>query len=299
MADEYEITYAGARAVITATGATLRVFEVDGVSYLETFPEDESAPMGSGAVLIPWPNRTAGAVWTYRDEPQHLEVTEPARGNASHGLVRKETWTATVEEDSSVTLELTVGERPGWPFRFRTTVTYALDIEGLAVTHTVHNLADLPMPFGVGAHPYPRPGCSDADDCVLTLAATTHLPLDPERMVPTGLAVPDDSFADGKPLRGTTLDDAFGGCVPGLDGLVRHSLRGPDGGVEVWADPVFGWVQVYTPDSFPGKESGRAIAIEPMTCPPDALNSGTDLLQVRPRETWSASWGLRPLRSTL
>src|SRR5687767_5057877 len=125
MADEYEITYAGARAVITATGGTLRLYEVDGVSYVETFPADEPAPMASGTILIPWPNRTAGAVWTYRGEPQHLTMNEPEPGNAIHGFVREETWSATVEEDSSVTLELTVGDRPGWPFRFRTTVTYA------------------------------------------------------------------------------------------------------------------------------------------------------------------------------
>ena len=51
-------------------------------------------------------------------------------------------------------------------------------------------------------------------------------------------------------------------------------LLGPDGGVEVWADPAFGWVQVFTPDDHPGR--GRAVAVEPMTCPPDAFRSGRD-----------------------
>ena len=35
------------------------------------------------------------------------------------------------------------------------------------------------------------------------------------------------------------------------DELVRHRLLGPAGGVEVWAEPAFGWVQVFTPATTP------------------------------------------------
>ena len=152
------------------------------------------------------------------------------------------------------------------------------------------------MPFGVGAHPYVRVGDTATDDCTLQLAATTALPL--EGGLPTGPAVPvegDTDFRDGRPLKGLALDDAFGGCVPAAgDDLVRHRLLGAAGGVaggvEVWAEPAFGWVQVYTPDDHPGR--GRAVAVEPMTCPPDALNSGSGLITIEPGETWQGSWGL-------
>ncbi|SDD28643.1 aldose 1-epimerase family protein [Actinokineospora iranica] len=296
---QVEIGKGGARAVVTTRGATLRGFAVDGVAYLETFGADEAPPMGAGAVLVPWPNRVAGAEWAYGGKTLRLAVTEPARGNASHGLVRRAEWEVVERHESAVTLGVSVDGQPGWPFPFRTTITYELGDGGLTVTHGVRNLGDRVMPFGVGAHPYPRPGNADGDDCALRLAATTHLPLDPERMVPTGGPVPIDGydFAGGQALRGVTLDDAFGGCEPGPDGLVRHSLRGPGGGVEVWAEPVFKWVQVYTPDSFPGKDNGRAVAIEPMTCPPDALNSGIDLLDVAPGAEWRGSWGVTPLMS--
>jgi aldose 1-epimerase len=133
---------------------------------------------------------------------------------------------------------------------------------------------------------------------VLTLAARTVLPVDLDSMIPNGepieVAGTEYDFGAGKPLRDVELDTAFGGCEPGDDGLVHHSVRHGGGGVEVWAEPAFGWVQVFTPPEFPGK-GARAVAIEPMTCPPDALNSGVDLLWLAPGETWTGRWGIRPL----
>ena len=53
---------------------------------------------------------------------------------------------------------------------------------------------------------------------------------------------------------------------------------------------------MFTPSEFPGK-GARAVAIEPMTCPPDALNSGVDLLWLSADETWTGRWGIRPLEA--
>lgn len=298
--EQFEIASADARAVVTEVGASLRAFEVGGVPYVETFGADDMPPLGAGAVLVPWPNRVGGATWSHAGMRQELEVTEPARGNAIHGLVRRESWTVAERGDAAVTLAVEVGEQQGWPFPFRTTVTYALDAAapGLTVTHTVHNAGTEEMPLGVGTHPYPRPGDLDVDDCLLTLAAGTALPVDPETMVPTGKPQPvegtDLDLRRGRAVRGLGLDTAFGDCRPGDDGLVRHSLTRDGTGVELWAEASFGWVQVFTPDEFPGK-GARAVAIEPMTCPPDALNSGTDLITVAPGDTWRGRWGIRPL----
>ena len=88
------------------------------------------------------------------------------------------------------------------------------------------------------------------------------------------------------------LDHAFGGAAPAEgDTHVRHRLAAPEGTTELWADPVFAFVQVFTPSDLVGR--GRALAVEPMTCPPDALNSGDGLITLAPDETWSASWGIR------
>ena len=46
----------------------------------------------------------------------------------------------------------------------------------------------------------------------------------------------------------------------------------------------------------PGVESdvaeAHAVAIEPMTAPADALNSGVGLRRLNPGETWTLEWGI-------
>jgi aldose 1-epimerase len=206
-------------------------------------------------------------------------------------------WRPLSSAAGAVGLEVRIPPQPGWPQPLRCTIAYSVGPDGLTVAHTARNLGSAPVPFGVGAHPYLRAGDADTDDCVLTLAATTRLPLD-DKQLPAGPPEPvagtADDFRGGRAVRGLKLDAAFGGCVPASgDTLVRHRLIAPDGGVELWAEPAFGWVQVFTPDDHPGR--GRAVAVEPMTCPPDALNSGQDLIVLEPDQQWSGSWGIRPL----
>lgn len=280
--------------MVTEVGAGLRSLTVDGVPFVEDYPDTVGPPMAAGAVLVPWPNRVAGGRWTHGDTEQWLGWTEPNRGHAIHGLTRYLTWRLLDRTRSCLTLSVIVNEQPGWPVALDTRVTYALDDVGLTVTHTVINIGAGAVPFGVGAHPYPRAGHAVTDDCELRLAARTVLDVD-EGLIPTGATRPiPESWRTGRGLAAVSVDTAFGDCEPGPDGLVRHQLTGPGHTVDLWADPAFRWVHVYTPDDYPGR--GRAVAVEPMTCPPDALNSGTDLIALAPGGRWSGRWGLSPRR---
>jgi aldose 1-epimerase len=300
--EQFEITSGPTRAVVNEVGAGLRVCESAGVPLVESYPAGEPPPMGAGAILLPWPNRVDSGRWEWNGKPQQLPLTEPARDNAIHGLVRELAWRRVGGDAASVTLETEVEAQDGWPVPLRTTVRYEVGDEGLRATHTVANVGDDPVPFGLGVHPYVRAGHAAVDACVLRLAASTVQPVDPGRQLPKGPPAPVDGtdldFRTGRPLAGVELDLPFGGCAPtpgpGDAPLVRHTLTGPGGGVEVWADPVFSWVQVFTSADFPGRD--RVVAVEPTTCPPDALRSGTDLITLDPGATWSASWGIRPLR---
>jgi aldose 1-epimerase len=293
--EQFEIDSGDVHAVVTEVGAGLRAFTSAGLPYVETFPADRRPPRGAGTVLVPWPNRTAGGRWTWNGTTQQLALSEPSAGNAIHVLLRHTFYDVVERSADAITLGARIAPQSGWPVALATQVRWSVAADGLTATHTIRNIGAEAVPFGVGAHPYIRGGDSATDDCTLQLAATTALPLDGG--LPTGPARPaagDDDFRDGRPLKGLEMDHAFGGCTPADgDSLVRHRLVGPAGGVELWAEPAFGWVQVFTPDDHPGR--GRAVAVEPMTCPPDALNSGTDLITVAPGETWQGSWGLRPI----
>src|SRR5690349_16219900 len=194
--EQFEITAGDVVATVTEVGAGLRALTCGGLPYVETFPVDRRPAQGSGTVLVPWPNRTAGGRWTWNGTVQQLALSEPAAGNAIHGLLRATYYTVVARSADAITLGARVAPQNGWPVPLGAQIRYAVADDGLTVTHTVTNLGADPVPFGVGAHPYPRAGNAATDDCTLQLAATTALPL--EGGLPTGPARPDTDFREGR-----------------------------------------------------------------------------------------------------
>jgi aldose 1-epimerase len=298
--EQYVIASGAARATVTGVGAGLRTFTVDGADLVEPFDADEHPPLGAGGVLVPWPNRTAGARWRHHDTEQHLEVTEAGRGHAIHGLLRRATWTVVSHTDDAVTLAADVEPgTPGWPQPLHVETTYAVGDEGLTVTHALTDTGDGDVPVGVGTHPYLRAGTTPPARCTVGAATVRIVEVD-DLLVPTATRPvrPDEDLRGGRLVADLALDTCFG-ADPDRD-RVLATLRAPDGtGVALWADAAFGWVQLFTPGDPGGADGpfgrGRAIAVEPMTCPPDALNSGTDLHVLAAGETWTVRWGLAPL----
>jgi aldose 1-epimerase len=279
--------------------AVLREFSLAGVHFTETWPDDLVAPMGCGMVLAPWPNRVAGGKWDHQGRPQQLDITEPSRGNAIHGLLRNTAYGLVEQKADSVTLEASIYPQHGFPFTLDTSVTYALTDSGLRVTHRVTNVGQEAAPFGIGAHPYLRVGSVPPTDLTITVSGTTHAVVD-DLMIPVSRESVAGRHVDLR--RGLKVGDLRADValtdLAVVDGRVAHRLSAPDGtALVLWADEVFGWVQVYSPAQFPvpGRSDQRvAIAVEPMTCAANALNSGDGLLWLEPGAQWSASWGLRP-----
>ncbi|WP_244632346.1 MULTISPECIES: hypothetical protein [unclassified Microbacterium] len=88
-----------------------------------------------------------------------------------------------------------------------------------------------------------------------------------------------------------TLDTGFTDLGRDADGRVRHSLTAPDGRrVTLWQGEGFDYVQVYTTPAYPGQR--LAVAIEPMTAPADALNSGLGIRRLSTDESWTLHWGI-------
>jgi aldose 1-epimerase len=286
-------------ATVAELAASLRRVQVEGTDIVQDYGTDALPSGASGIVLVPWPNRIRDGRWTLEGAAQQLDITEPAKGNASHGLLRNTGYRVTDRSDSAVTLSATVFPQHGYPFHLETFVRYALTPVGIEIVHGVHNVGNRRAPFGVGCHPYLRVGDTAMRDLTVTASGTRMLETD-ERSLPLRELPVDGTPQDlrgGAPLRGIDLDTAYTG-LDTVDGKVRHRLTAPDGrAVELAADPVFAWTQVFTTEVYDTDEGLiDAVAIEPMTCPPDAFNSGTDLILLEPGEQWTAGWSLSLLQ---
>jgi len=303
---QYLLENDGVRLEVAALAAALRSLSVDGVQLTEPYGRETVAPMGCGMVLAPWPNRVRDAVWQWEGETQLLDVTEPKLHNASHGLLRNTGYALVQRAPTSLTLGALIAPQHGWPFLLDTRVSYELDADGVTVTHEVTNLSERTAPWAVGAHPYFRVGDVPSEELTVTLTGATRLELD-ERSNPVGVHPVDDGdgsydLRDGRPARGLTLNTGYGELA-NRDGRADVAwLTAPDGScTTLWADAAFGWIQAYTPSDFPresadgdhGPGVGLAIALEPMTAPPNALNSGIDLIRLEPGASWAGSWGVR------
>lgn len=292
------------RAEIGTVAAVLRSLSVGGVAITEPFGADETPTFCNGIVLVPWPNRVRGGRWTLDGETQQLDITEPARGGALHGLLQFTEYEPRERSAEAVTLGAVVHPQHGWPFLLDSWVSYRLEADGITVTHGVENRSARPAPYAVGTHPFLRLGEVPVEQLTLTAPAASYFEVD-ERLDPTAeLPVEGTRFDLRTPrlVGDLELDTAYGrlahATLPGEpDARSRGAsawLEAPDGRrVTLWQDADWGYLQVFTTPVFPKDGGfGTAVAVEPMTAPPDALNSGQGLHWLEPGESWEGSWGL-------
>ncbi len=300
--DQFEIAAGGYRAVVTECGATLRVLEHAGRPLVHGFGVDEMSAAARGQLLVPWPNRIRDGRYTFGGRDLQLGLTEPARQNASHGLARWAAWSLEEHGTSSVSLGYRLMAQSGYPWTVDLHVLYDLSADGLTVTQTATNLSGEAAPYASGAHPYLTAGDGPVDDWELTLPAGTRL-LSDDRQLPVGeedvTGTPYD-FRVTRPVRDTRIDHAFGDLARDDEGVATTLVRDPSTGrgAALWVDRRHPWLMVFSADD--GWDPPRqALAVEPMTAPPDAFRSGRDLVTLAPAgqdgDEVSVSWGIRAL----
>jgi aldose 1-epimerase len=281
-------------AVVRAVGATLQRLRWNGRDLVLPFADDEVRPDFRGAVLAPWPNRVGGGSWEWRGQPLQLALTEPERGHAIHGLVAWSGWTPSQADEGSVTLATTVWPQPGYPFCIDLGVRWALDeVQGLTCQLTARNAGHEPAPFGCGIHPYLVAPRGTIDDWALHVPAAEEL-LVGDDLLPTGLVEvpPDHDFTTARSIAGAQMDNAFTGVTFDGRGQAAVTLVDDDGaGARISFTEATPWVQICTSD-WAGPGHRAAVAVEPMTCPPNALQTGTDVLVLEPGQRHTTSWRL-------
>jgi len=293
--EQYEIEAAGYAATITESGATLRLLSKDGRRLVDGFAQDAMSSACRGQLLMPWPNRIRDGRYQFEGVSLQLPLSEPARHNASHGLARWAAWHVVSHEASRIELGLRLVAQSGYPWVLDLGVVYQVDEGGLRVTQSATNRSDSNAPYASGAHPYLTLDTgSTIDAWTLHATAATVLEADRERMLPTGraeVAGTSYDFREPRVIADTVLDDCFTDLARAEDGIATVTLSNGERTVELWMDEHHRWLMLYTADDrTPPRGS---IAIEPMTAPVDAFNSGEDLVSLAPGRTFSATWGVR------
>lgn len=293
------ITAGAYAAEISTVGAVLEALTVDGRDLLVRNPETGPILFYRGAIVAPWPNRIGDGRYTWDGQEIQAPLNEPERGNALHGAVSFLPYEVLTQEPSRLLLRTELFPTPGYPFHLALTVEHVVDAaQGLTTTVTAQNLGDQDAPYGVCPHPYLVAGPEPLETWTLTVEAGTVLTVTEDRLLPTGTApvAPGSTFdfRSGKVIGDLFIDHAFTDLARDEQRRLSVRAEAPSGtGVELTAGPECGWLQLHTADRPEPEHHRRGLAVEPMTCPPDAFRSGTDLVRLAPGAEHTASWSIR------
>jgi aldose 1-epimerase len=294
--DQIELVHGDQRAVVVRVGGGLRTYDVAGRTVVDGFDVSARVEGGRGQVLAPWPNRVRDGRYRWAGQDLQLALSEAANHNAIHGLVRWSEWSVVEPSPAAVTLATRVWPQPGYPFLLDVTAAYALGDDGLSAALTGRNAGDVALPYGVGQHPYVTAGTELVDDAVLTVPASSWLRTD-ERGLPLTTEPVEGTpwdFRAGRPIGDTVLDTPFTELRRDGEGRVGVRLALADGmhGVEVWCGAGTDYFQLFSGDTLAPARRRRGLAVEPMSCPADAFNSGAGLVTLEPGQEHTLEWGL-------
>jgi len=294
---QWSIEADGAHAVVVEVGGMLRAYSTGDVQVLDGFDTDELSPASAGQILAPWPNRIRDGRYTFEGQAYQLSLTEPDRHNAIHGLANWARWSLAEKSADAVTLQFELPAQIGYPWWLTLRTRWQVSADGLRCDQEVLNNSTSNAPWGYSVHPYVQlPGVT-VDDTLLHVPGKTRILAD-NRLLPIGsvsVAGTEFDFTEPRRIGDLVLDTTFGDIEHDAAGITEVTIADPGSSAKivVWADDKFKYWQVFSGDTLHGERFRRSVAIEPMTCPPDAFRTGRDLIVLAPGERWTASWGIR------
>ena len=294
---EHNISFGPYTAIVTARSGALRELRYEGRDLVISFGREGVIPDYRGGICAPWPNRLADGGYTFHGTKYQAEINEPERGTALHGLVIGKTWEVRHHGISSVSLGTTVTGGPAYPGDLDVAVTYELKEDGLHSTVLTRNTGDQAAPYGVCPHPYLVAGTAPLDEWTLQMPAAAFLEVTQDRLLPVRMATVeghDFDFRSERLLGSVEIDHAFTD-IEMSSGSASVRVFDPSGsGAELEWDGKWPWLQIHTADK-PTGPSRLGLAVEPMTCPPDAFNTGVDVVELAPGAIHEATWIIRAL----
>lgn len=232
-----------------------------------------------GSILAPFPNRINHGAYTFEGKTHQLFKNFPHEDNAIHGLVYNKIFKITSEKSNNqfgqITATYEFTKAQGFEFPFEINITYKLSNEGLSIDCNAKAMEGN-LPFGLGWHPYFKLE-DKIDNLSLSIPSKSYLEVD-GRLIPTMTDIPYENYHKLAKLNDTKFDTCFR-IDPSLctenQGIIVIKNEAKNYELKIimeTGDEKYKFIQIYTP---PARD---CIAIEPMTCAPDALNNNDGLL---------------------
>ena len=292
--EQVELALGDQRVVVVGVGGGLRGYWLGAAPVLDGYGVDELCSSGRGQLLAPWPNRIQDGSYEFDGRTFQLALNEPERRTRSMASSAGRNGRLWSESRDRAAIEHRLHPSPGYPFTLDLRVEYSLGEEGLTVLVQATNAGPDACPYGIGAHPYIAAGDGLVDELELSVPARTALVSD-QRSIPVDRKPVDGTELDfrvPKAIGSVQLDHCFTDLERAADGRARVELGGR---AALWVDESYPYVMVFTGDALPDV-SRRSVAVEPMTCAPNAFRSGNGLIRLEPGQTHSGTWGIVPLR---
>lgn len=226
-----------------------------------------------GKVLLPWPNRLAGGRYQYAGQAYQLPVNEPGSGAAIHGLVAWRDWQVIELTATKVVLALFLPPGYGYPFSLMVQAIYSLnEHSGLSVRIISENCGDQKAPYGAGVHPYLTCNLTPVDKCLLQLPARQVIATQGGDLCDAGALHMD--YSQARQIGEQQIDHTFRASGEQWEVKLIDAQLGRS--VNMRSDQP--WIQIYSGE----KLNRQGLAVEPMSCPPDAFNSKINLIELSP-----------------
>jgi aldose 1-epimerase len=255
-----------------------------GAQSLEEYKQLFS-PRYSGAFMLPFPNRIRNGQYVHAGREYQLPLNDEEYQCALHGFCDDKTLDLVEcnEVFGRLVLQGELQGQSGYPFPLFVRHTYRLSVDKIDVTSYVRNDHSIAVPIGVGWHPYIQLEGS-IDSYELKIPANHRVVLG-EQLVPTGEVTLENDFEDYQRIGNRYMND----CYKLSSG--RTLLRNPNTNIEVFVEQDVGsdgynYGMYYTPPS------RNALAIEPMTCAPDAFNNGMGVKSLGSGESMELNWSM-------
>jgi len=248
-----------------------------------------------GSKLFPFPNRVCDGIYIWHGKTYRLPINFPSEGHTIHGLVLTAKFKIMDKKISSDSAMVKIeydydGSYPGYPFKFKLYLTYTLTKSAGVIFKTVaENTDKTEIPVGDGWHPYFQTG-SKVDELEIEIPSDQIIEVN-QRMIPTGKIIHSDEYSRKVHIQNHHFDVCYK-VTESYKGKAYTEISDPARKITltVWQETgknKYNYLQIHTP------LDRRSIAIEPITCIPDAFNNKMGLVILKPNDTITLEFGIK------